>query len=137
MRPWLLLCLAAAGCAPTAADTARQQDRAAAQADRLAKALAGRTPGEPQDCLSGIDRRATVGTTTYGSTILFRVGGNRVFRNDMNGNCVSPSFDPIVVTQTPTGSLCRGDIAQLIDRGSRFPVGSCSYGPFVPYTRGR
>lgn len=136
MRPLLFLCLAAAGCAPTVAETARRENPAAAQSAKLDKALAGLTPGQAQGCLNDIDRRVAR-TTTYGSTVLYRVSRNRVFRNDMNGNCTSATFDPIVVTQTPTGSLCRGDIAQLVDRSSRFPVGSCSYGDFIPYSRAK
>lgn len=136
MKPWLLLCLAAAGCAPAVANTARDQDRAAAQATKLDKALAGLTPGKAESCLSAIDRRIAR-TTTYGSTVLFRVSNSRIFRNDMNGDCAVGSYDPIFVTQTPTGSLCRGDIVQVLDRGSRFPVGSCSYGEFVPYNRAK
>jgi len=134
MRPLLFLCLVAAGCAPTVAETARRQDRAAVQSAKLDKALAGLTPGPAENCLSGIDRRRAR-TTTFGSTLVFRISRDKVFRNDMNGNCTSGTFDPIIVTRTPSTSLCRGDIAQLIDRTSRFPVGSCSYGDFIPYTR--
>lgn len=140
MRPLLLLCLIAAGCTPTVAETTRDRDRAATRSATrsatLDKALAGLTPGRRLSCLNAIDRRLAR-TTSYGSTVLFRVSRDRVFRNDMNGNCTYSSIDPIFVTQTPSGSLCRGDITQLIDRGSRFPVGSCSYGDFVPYTRAR
>ena len=38
-------------------------------------------------------------------------------------------------TRTPSGQLCRGDIAQAVDRTANFPAGSCSFGDFVPYTR--
>lgn len=135
MRPLLFLCLATA-CTASVAQSTRRDDRAAAQAAKVDRALAGLMPGPAQGCLNGPDRRFAR-VTTYGSTMLFRIGRDRVFRNDMNGNCTTGTFDPIVVTQTPSTALCRGDIAQLIDRASRFPVGSCSYGDFIPYTRAK
>lgn len=127
---------ALAGCAPTVAQTRSAEERQARNDAKLSRALAGLTPGEPQTCLNDPDRRAAR-VENIGGTLLFRVGSGRVFRNDMNGNCTSSSIDPIFVTQTPSTSLCRGDITQLIDRGSRFPIGSCAYGEFVPYTRAK
>ena len=136
MRP-LLLALAAllAGCAATDAQVANQEDRAARDRAQLDRALAGYAPEDTQSCLSSIDRRASRGTRYYGSTILYRFG-DRIVRNDMNGSCPL-GRDPILVTQTPSSQLCRGDIAQLIDRASRFPIGGCAYGDFVTYRRVR
>lgn len=128
-----LATLSLAGCAASDADIARQEDRTARDQARLTRALAGYVPGESRSCLSGIDRRGTRGAQYYGSTILYPIG-KRIVRNDMNGGCQLRG-DPILVTQTPTGDLCRGDIVQLIDRGSRFPVGSCAFGDFVTYRR--
>ena len=136
MRP-LLLALAAllAGCAASDADIARQDDRAARERTRLDRALVGYAPERTQTCLSSIDRRATRGTRYFGSTILYPMG-DRIIRNDMNGSCPLER-DPILVTQTPVSDVCRGDIAQLIDRASRFPLGGCAYGDFVTYRRVR
>lgn len=135
-RRWtVLLCVAAAACAPTTAEVARQEKAAAKQRLKLDQALAGLTPGPAIDCLSGVERR-TANTQVYGSTVLFRISSSRMIRNDMNGNCPELARDPIVVTSTPTDQLCRGDIARLIDRTSRFPMGACIYGPFVPYGKG-
>ncbi len=140
MRPLLLLAPIVAGmlagCTPTVAESRSAEKRQARNEAKLSRALAGLTPGAPQGCLSGIDRR-NARVETIGGTLLFRVSRGRVFRNDMNGNCTTNAIDPIFVTQTPTTALCRGDIAQLIDRVARFPVGACSYGEFVPYTRAR
>ncbi len=136
MRSLMLLGLALAGCAPTVAETRQADEREARQQARLSRALAGLTPGQPQSCLTDIDRR-NARIENHGTTVLYRVSRGRVFRNDMNGNCRTNSIDPIFVTQTPSTSLCRGDIAQLIDRASRFPVGSCAYGDFVPFTRAK
>lgn len=136
MRPSLLLALALAGCAPTVAETRQADQRQARQDAKLQRALAGLTPGQPQTCLDGPDRRFAR-IDTYGTTVLYRISGDRVYRNDMGGNCATSSIDPIFITSTPTTSLCRGDIAQLVDHTSRFPVGSCAYGDFVPYTRAK
>lgn len=136
MRP-TLIALAAflAGCAATDAEVAAQGDRAAREQARLDRALAGYAPERTRTCFSSIDRRAARGARYYGSTILYPLG-DRIVRNDMNGGCPL-NREPILVTQTPTTDLCRGDIAQLIDRASRFPVGSCAYGDFVTYRRVR
>jgi hypothetical protein len=137
MRTALIALTAAllSGCAASDADIARQEDRAAREQVRLNRALAGFVPGQSRTCLNAIDRRGARGAQYYGSTILYPLG-SRIVRNDMNGNCPLRN-DPILVTQTPTGDLCRGDIVQLIDRGSRFPVGSCAFGDFVTYERNR
>ena len=137
MLPVLAATLAAmlAGCAATDAEVARQDDRAAREQVRLDRALAGYTVEGSRTCLSSIDRRGARGQQYYGSTILYPLG-DRIVRNDMNGGCPLDR-DPILVTQTPTGDLCRGDIVQLIDRASRFPIGSCAFGDFVTYQRPR
>jgi hypothetical protein len=135
MRALALLCLATAACAPTAAEVAQQERRAATDAQEVDRALVRLIPGTPTSCLTGIDRRQAR-SRSIGSTVLYTVNRGRVFRNDMNGNC-NLSGDPILVTVTPTDALCRGDIVQLVDRTSRFPVGSCSYGDFIPYTRAK
>ena len=131
----LLLLVATAACAPTAAEVTRQNQRVATDAQKVDRALAGLVPDAPTTCLSGIDRR-DARSRAIGGTLLYTVSRSRVYRNDMNGTC-DLSRDPILVTATPSTSLCRGDIVQLIDRASRFPVGSCAYGDFVPYRRAR
>lgn len=127
--------LAMAGCAATPAELAQQQETAARQQDRLAHALAGLTPERSTTCLS-TPAVPTRTTEIYGSTLLYREGRNRVYRNDLSGGC-SPNPDDIIVTRTPTAQLCRGDIVQFYDRASRFPTDSCALGDFVPYRKAR
>lgn len=132
--PVLIGFLVLAACTPTAAEQRATSDRDAASARALDQALAGLTPGQPQTCLSEVDRR-NAGSSKIGSTLIYRASRDRIYRNDMNGGCVGGGSDPIIVTSTPTGQLCRGDIARLVDRTSRITTGSCAFGDFVPYTR--
>ena len=130
-----ILCLARAACASTPTEVADRQQRAATDRQALDRALAGKVAGKPISCLADTDRR-NARTSFIGSTILYTVGRDRVFRNDMLGGC-NLRGDPILINSTPSTFLCRGDIVQLIDRTSRFPVGSCAYSDFVPYERAR
>jgi hypothetical protein len=69
-------------------------------------------------------------------TILFRDGSNKVWRNEVNGPCngLGRPGTALLTRQFSSGSLCRGEIAQVIDTAGGFTVGSCSLGEFVPYT---
>lgn len=69
-------------------------------------------------------------------TILFRDGPNRVWRNDVVGPCngLGRPGTALVTRQFGSGTLCRGEIAQIVDTSAGFTIGSCSLGDFVPYT---
>lgn len=97
---------------------------------KVTKALAGKVAGEPRDCLW---LRDTQSSSTFNGTILYRVNGKLTYRNDAN-SCSALSDNVIIVTRIYSSQVCRGEILQLLDRTSHFPVGSCSYGQFVPYT---
>ena len=128
----VLFALLAVGCA----QTPKQAARAAADADRtqakLTTALAGLTPGKPMTCMPNLPTQTM---QAYGPTLLYRVSGRLIYRNDTAGGCERAGSDDILVTRSPTGQLCSGDIGQTVDRGSRMPTGSCSLGDFVPYRR--
>ncbi|WP_294265234.1 hypothetical protein [uncultured Sphingomonas sp.] len=124
---------ALAGCAATPREQAAMAERNARDAARLDQRLAGFTPGKPASCLPvSTSRRSEY----FGDTIVYEVSGSLVYRTDTSGGCTL-NRDDILVTQTPIGSLCRGDIARTIDRGSRFQTGSCTLGDFVPYRKDR
>ncbi len=112
-----------AGCATTGAVADRPED------PKVTKALAGKTPGEPRDCLSLVDSRAS---STYDGTILYRVSRNLTYRNDMNG-CPSLGWDRIPVVEVRGSQICRGDIVRLADRTTGATWGACTFGDFVPY----
>ena len=95
------------------------------------KALAGKVAGEPKDCLN---RFESAQMSVHDGLLLFRVNSKLTYRNDMN-RCSTLTDDDILVTHLyGNNQLCRGDIAQIVDRTSGFGRGSCSFGDFVPYT---
>lgn len=122
--PALLVLLA--GCTTTA-EQSDARDRA-----RLEKALAGLTPGEPMRCL----RHEQVNQIrTFDGTILYVAGRNRLWRNDVVGNCAGLRRGDIVVSKTFGSQYCEGDIIQTRSPTGGFLSGSCSLGRFTPYTR--
>ena len=128
------LLLLAAACAATPKETARAEADQASRADRLATRLAGFTPGQPQDCLQNL--RPSLSTETFGSTILYVQNGKSLYRNDTTGGCEAAERGDYYVTVSPSGRLCRGDIARTIQPNtSNIPTGSCALGAFVPYTK--
>lgn len=129
---WMLP-LALAACAATPLERQRSADRAATTQQRLDAALAGLTPGATTDCLPIIARSQE--TTGYGSTLLFRVSRGLVYRNDTGGGCEGVEQQDILVTQSPSGRLCRGDIARTVQPVARVPTGACTLGSFTEYRR--
>lgn len=127
-----LLLLAVAACAPSAS----QRVASAAAADKTAadlnRALAGLTPRQPVSCLPTAARTQS---TAYGSTIIYTVSRREKYRNDTVGGCESIARGDILVTRSPAGQLCSGDIAQTVDPGSRMQTGGCALREFIPYRR--
>ncbi|KQO07043.1 hypothetical protein ASF09_12385 [Sphingomonas sp. Leaf242] len=135
MRTLPLLMLPAVvlgACTQTQAEVERAQVRDSEVQAKLAKELAGLVPGKPETCISQFPQKQSSG---YGATILYRVNSGLVYRSDTVGGCEGIARGDILVTRTPTGQLCRGDIAQTFDQASRFPTGSCSFGAFIPYRK--
>lgn len=126
----LLLTLGATG----AATQTRAPDRATA---RIEKTLARLTPGTPQRCL----RRDRVTELRTGSNVILYVAGrDRAWRNDVVGEGCARGLarGDIVVSQSLVGdSYCQGDLVQTRVRTGGMVSGSCSLGPFVPYTRSK
>ena len=73
------------------------------------------------------------------NTIAFRSGASRVYIAHMNGPCsnLGGAGYALLTRQSGGTGLCSGEIAQVIDTSARIPVGSCSFGEFVPYVRPR
>ncbi|WP_300973436.1 DUF6491 family protein [Sphingomonas sp. LHG3406-1] len=128
-----LATLAAAGTLASCATNGQPPARSAAAQQELSRWLDGRVVGRPQSCLPTFRNQDM--TIIDESTILFRDGANRVWRNDVNGPCSGLGRPGTALVTRQTGSqLCRGEIAQVVDTSTGFIVGSCSLGDFVPYT---
>jgi len=123
-----LLAVALAGSAVAADRAPRQTDE-----ERLAAALNGLVPDKPMDCL--LDRTQSAQIEAYGPTILYRVSKNLIYRNDTGGGCERIASGDILVTQSISGRLCRGDIGKTVSTSPRFQTGSCSLGSFTAYRR--
>ena len=120
-----------AGCTmedrPSAAAVAESARAEAA----LAEELRGRQSGPPQQCVQLTALRGNRGIGP--DIVLFQGVGGRVYVNRPAGGCRLRTGETLV-TRTPTGRLCRGDIAQVVDLPTG-PIGSCTLGEFVPYER--
>lgn len=113
------------------AGTSWKEKRATRNAERLERALAGKTPGKPLHCIS---LRDAEGPESVGdSTLLFRVSRTLVYRNETRGSCGRIGNGAALVTRTWSGQLCRGDIAHATDLRHGFIEGSCAMGDFIPY----
>jgi hypothetical protein len=128
----ILAALALAGCAQSPADIARSQAREQASQDALGKKLAGLTATETKDCL---DQYNSTSVTAYGATLVYQVTNSLMYVNRTNGGCEAIERGDILVTRSPTGRLCRGDIGTTVMPGSRTQSGSCSLGSFTTYRK--
>ena len=128
----IAVALAVAGCTPTPQQRIATQEANAAAAEKLGKALAGLTPGQPTSCMP---RFPTTQVQAFGPTILYTVSRGLKYRTDTAGGCERVGRGDILVTRSPSGQLCQGDIATTIDQTARTFSGSCSFGPFVRYSK--
>lgn len=119
-------------CTMTPADIARADAQKAATADALSRELAGLSPAGTTDCM---DRYQTSSLKAYGGVLVYNVSPKLKYVNDTRGGCEGVERGDILLTKSPTGRLCSGDIATTLMQGSRVPTGSCSLGKFTVYKR--
>ncbi len=129
-----VLALLLAGCATSPREAERAATAEAATQQALATELAGLVPGEPTSCLPE-PGRTQLSSKGYGATIVYSASRTLKYRNDTTGGCERLSRGDTLITRTPIGRVCRGDIATTVDRASGFQTGSCALGDFVPYRR--
>lgn len=122
----------AAACTQTPQERLAAEQASAAAANGLQKELAGLTPGPSGACMP---RFGNTQVKAYGPTIVYVVSPRLKYRSDTAGGCERIARGDILITQSPLGQLCQGDIATTVDQGSRVFSGSCSFGPFVRYDR--
>jgi hypothetical protein len=107
---------------------------AAAERDpeaQLAKAVAGRTEGEPVRCIRLRDIRST---QVIDRTAIVYTVGSTVYVNKPAGAAFLRS-DAVLVTDTHSSELCDIDTVKLLDSGTRMLLGSVGLSKFVPYTK--
>ncbi|MDP9421622.1 MAG: hypothetical protein M3Q19_02095 [Pseudomonadota bacterium] len=98
---------------------------------KLANALAGRTPGTPVSCISDRARMQIVDDWT----ILYRDRGT-VYVQRPRGGCHGLSNNmSLIRNQFVTTRLCRGDINRIVDLRTGFGTGACVFSEFVPYRK--
>jgi hypothetical protein len=129
----LMAPVALAGCsygdAQSAAAPIRDQE-----AKILAKELAGKVAGEPQNCISAVGQNSLIRISD--DMLLYRQSGRLVYQNRLRSACPGLARDSdVIVTETFGGQFCRGDIVRLVDRASGIPGPVCSLGEFVPYRK--
>ncbi|GAA0666613.1 hypothetical protein FHT00_000023 [Sphingomonas insulae] len=129
----IAVALTLAACTQTPEQRVAAQQADAVAAEKLGKALAGLTPDKPSS--SCMPRFPTSQVQAYGPTIVYTVSRNLKYRTDTAGGCERVGRGDILVTQSPIGQLCQGDIATTIDQTSRTFSGSCSFGPFTRYSK--
>ena len=133
MRTLALLLIASALGSCTSEPPAVSAAALASQQAKLAQLTAGKVAGQPQSCLPFY--RSNDMVVVSEDTVAFKQGRSRVWVNHMQGACSNlDRGSNALVTRTSTTSLCRGDIATVIDTSTRIPVGSCEFGDFVPFT---
>jgi Family of unknown function (DUF6491) len=126
--------IALAGCAYGDADTAPAPIRDK-EAKTLAKELKGKVAGEPRNC---INSRGVDAIRISDDMLLYRESGRLVYQNKLRGPCPGLTRgDDIMVTESFSGQLCRGDLIRLVDRTSGIQGPVCSLGEFVPYRKAK
>ena len=96
--------------------------------------LGGKVAGNAVSCISTDNASQTIRVSD--NILLYRVGGNLVYKNELRGTCPGLARDSDIIVSRTTGmGPCRGDIITLVDRTSGIPGPSCVLGEFVPYRR--
>ncbi|PWK92595.1 hypothetical protein [Fulvimonas soli] len=99
---------------------------------KLSELLAGRTAGQPVGCLRLDELRSS--QIVDGTAIVYEGKRNTLYVNRPNGASALRS-QVVLVSRPHNAQLCKLDIVQLVDPGTRMPRGSVSLGSFVPYSK--
>ncbi len=124
----LPLLAVAAACAPV-----EPAQLSAGGQSELATALRGLTQGQPVACVSQRNLRSN--RSIGEGVILFESVGNTVYVNRPPAACPLLRDGLTLVTNTPAGRLCRGDIVSVVDLTTNVERGTCALGDFTPYRR--
>lgn len=97
--------------------------------------VADKVAAPPRDCMPYSRGRDMI--VLDDNNVLFKNGRDRVYVARMSPGCNNlggPGPYALVTRQT-TGSLCHGDIADVVDTMAHITVGSCTFDNFVPYVK--
>ena len=131
LRTAILAAVSGAAVLAGTASVATQQRANPETAQKLAKALAGRTAGQPVNC---INERSKMQIIDDG-TILFRDRGI-VYVQQPRGGCYGlTSGMSLIRPAYGTTRICSGDINNIVDVRTGFGTGACVYSEFVPYRK--
>ena len=124
--------LLVAGCA---AGEPSAEARADGEA-RLAAELRDYAQSGPD--VSCVNLRQLGGNRSAGEgAVIFDGTGGRLWVNRPSNGCPVLSSGRALQVRTPTGQLCRGDIAIVFDPVTGMEYGGCGLGEFTPYKRRR
>lgn len=102
-------------------------------AEKLAKATAGRTAGQPVDCILLNDIRSS--QIIDGTAIIYEGKNGVVYVNQPASGATFLRDGLTLVTDTRSDQLCSIDTVRLMDMPSHMSVGSVGLGQFIPYPR--
>lgn len=112
---------------------AANEEQVSARAEaELSEELAGRTAGEPRNCISAATGRSLV--VRDKRTLVYEEGGT-IWVNRLEAAC--PSLDPFgqLRIDVQGSQYCRNDRIQGLEPGSAIPGPWCRLGSFTPYRR--
>lgn len=109
----------------------------AKSAEKLARALEGRTAGQRANCVPNLHGQARMQVIDDG-TILFRDGGT-IYLQRPAGGCpgIESRGYTLISRRAGQHQICSGDIQQLVDLETGIQGGTCVFSEFVPYRKAR
>lgn len=111
--------------------------RSAKAESRFQELVAGKVARPSVSCLPNYRASSGDMTTIDENTVVFQQSSSRIYVAHMQGSCTNLGVGPYALVTRPTGAgtLCRGDIAEVVDTMAHTTVGSCVFGDFTPYVR--
>lgn len=135
MRRFVIASLALIACGGAAPAPGSNSADSKSDEARIAKALAGFTPGKPVDCIQQF--RPTYSTEAIGDSILYRFNNRLIYLNKTSGRCDNGRRSDALVVRNFGPQLCRGQIIETVDPFVGFANGGCALGDFTPYTKAK
>lgn len=135
LRVSTMVLLAAGAGAISFSSLPAKESPSAKSAEKLAKALEGRTAGQPAMCVPNLHGQARMQVIDDG-TILFR-DGSTIYLQRPAGGCPGIESRGYTLVSRKVGQhqICRGDIQQLVELQTGIQGGTCVFSEFIPYRK--